>query len=409
MTGKRLVIRIFKGFTALAILGALGVGILLGSLWLEHTSETTLPIPTGPFAVGRTTDVWVDSVQVDKLTSHPGIKRELVTWIWYPSAAERTTGAIADYLPAPWRTAIERERGMLISKFLTRDLSLVHTHCTLDSEMSPQQRAYPVVIMRAGLAALTVEYSILAEDLASHGYVVVGFDAPYRTAVVVFPDGRIITRAPENNPETVAGPEQDNLINKLLSSWCTDMGFVLDHLKQLNASDPNGRFTGRLDMKRVGVFGHSLGGATAAQFCHDDPRCKAGIDVDGAPYGSVIHDGLHQPFMFLLSDHSDTSDADGRQIDANIRSIYSRLPPVGRLRIAIRGANHFNFSDGALLKSQIVQWMLRKLGLFGIDGSRQLAVTAHCIRNFFEVYLKESSGLEPNIQSSLYPEIELLK
>jgi predicted dienelactone hydrolase len=65
--------------------------------------------------------------------------------------------------------------------------------------------------MRAGASAEVANYSILAEDLASHGYVVVGFDAPYRTYVVVFPDGRVMRRTPENNPELClerAGQEQ---------------------------------------------------------------------------------------------------------------------------------------------------------------------------------------------------------
>jgi hypothetical protein len=52
--------------------------------------------------------------------------------------------------------------------------------------------------MRAGLADLTTDYTTLAEDLASHGYVVVGFDAPYRSGVVVLPGGRVIGRAPQN-------------------------------------------------------------------------------------------------------------------------------------------------------------------------------------------------------------------
>jgi hypothetical protein len=89
----------------------------------------------------------------------------------------------------------------------------------------------------------------------------------------------------------------------------------------------------------------------------------------------VIQEGMRQPFMFLLSDHGDSSDPESRQIMANIQSIYERLPPDGRLRIAIRGANHFTFSDdGSLLKSHVVRGLLRVLGTLGIDGRRQLQV-----------------------------------
>src|SRR3989442_16016703 len=62
--------------------------------------------------------------------------------------------------------------------------------------------------------------------------------------------------------------------------------------RPVNLPDASGKFTGRLDMMRVGVFGHSFGGAAAALFCHEDSRCKAGIDVDGAPHGSVIQAGI---------------------------------------------------------------------------------------------------------------------
>ena len=79
------------------------------------------------------------------------------------------------------------------------------------------------------------------------------------------------------------------------------MSFAVDRLQELNANDPTGRFNGRLDLTKVGAFGHSLGGASALQFCHDDPRCKAGVDVDGAPLGSAVTDGVKQPFLFLGS------------------------------------------------------------------------------------------------------------
>ena len=407
---QRLARRIFKGFAVLATLGVLAVGALLGSLWLDHRTAVTLPIPTGPFAVGRATYAWADDATLDPLAPVPGTRRELVVWIWYPSKAGQSAAMKDDYLPAPLRAEVERVRGPLISKFLTRDLSRVHTHSTRHADVSPEQRSYPVLILRAGASAGVTNYSTLAEDLASHGYVVVGFDAPYRTSVVVFPDGRVIKGTQENNPEGGSGQEQARRVNKLLAAWTADIGFVLDRLERLNTSDASGRFTGRLDMTRVGVFGHSFGGAQAAQFCHDDSRCKAGVDVDGAPFGSVIQEGIRRPFMFLLSDHGDESDPRSRQILADIQSIYDRLPEDGRLRIAIRGANHFTFSDdGALLKSHILRRTIRMLGNLRIDGRRQLAVTTYCLRSFFDAYLKGASVSRPEISSALYPEIQVLE
>ena len=402
--------RAIKIVAVVALFAVVAIAVLLGLMWLDHNRETALPTPTGPFAVGRTTYVWSDPAHLDPMAPQPGTKRELLAWIWYPATPRQPSQTIAEYLPAPWRTALERQSGALLTQFLTRDLSRVRTHGIRDAEVSPQQRSYPVVFMRAGLAALTTDYTTLAEDLTSHGYVVVGFDAPYRSFVAVFPDGRVIARAPQNNADLVSGPPQEQLANKLAQAWSADMGFALDQLERLNASDPSGRFLGRLDMRRVGVFGHSLGGATALQFCHDDSRCKAGIDVDGAPLGSVVADGVTQPFMFLLSDHKGESDAGEseaiRLAGPNIHSIYDRLSDDRRLMIMIRGAGHYGFSDdGAMLKSPLMMRAMRTVGVVRLDGRRQVALTAHYISTFFDVYLKGAPASQLQSQPE-YPEIE---
>lgn len=377
--------------------------MLLALLWREHKTEITLPTPTGQFAVGRTTYIWVNNGETDELSPSPGAKRQLVAWIWYPAAA---SGTAVDYVPAPWRLALEELSGVLMSKFFTRDLSRVKTHSTSDPDVSPQQRSYPVVIMRAGGGALTTDFTTLAEDLASHGYIVVGFDAPYRTSVVVFPGKPAVTRPPAYDPENLPDDQAERLINRLLPMWTSDTRFAVSQLEQLNAADPSGKFTGRLDMQRLGMFGHSFGGATTLQFCHDDPRCKAGIDIDGAPYGSVVQEGLKQPFMFILSDHRrETSDTGSKQIRAHIESIYDRLPN-GRLLISIRGANHFSFSDQMLLKSHYVIETLRMLGIGSLEGRRGLAITAECVHTFFDVYLKDAPPDLLNKTSQLYPEVQ---
>lgn len=404
---KRLIKFLIKSFAALVLLVVVGLVTLFGLLRREHRTEITLPAPTGHFAVGRTTYTWVNNAETDELAPAPGAKREAVTWIWYPSAA-RTSAAPAEYLPAPWRTALEQHAGALMSQLLTRDLSLVRTHSTVNPEVSPEQRSYPVVIMRAGGGAFTTDFTTLAEDLASHGYFVVGFDAPYRTFVVVLPDGRVVSRPPANDPENLSAEDANRLINKLLIMWTSDTSFVVSQLEQLNAVDPSGKFTGRLDMQRLGMFGHSFGGAQALQFCHDDSRCKAGIDIDGAPYGSVVQAGLKQPFLFLLSDHSrELADPASKQIHADFQSIYERLPN-GRLFVTIRGANHFSFSDQILVKSHYVIGLLHLLGVSGLVSRRGLAITTEYVHTFFDVYLKDAPADLLNNPSRLYPEVQVV-
>lgn len=419
--GTPLARRIFKGFAVLAMLGVLGVATLLAALWLERRTEVTFPPVTGPFAVGRAIYAWADDARLDPLAPVRGTKRELLVWIWYPAVAGPSAAMMDFYVPLSQR-APTPPRGdprfsliqrLLIRLFrlLTRDAPDLRSHTTRNAAVSPQQPSYPVVIMRAGASSTVLNYSALAEDLASHGYVVVGFDAAYRTSRVVFPDGRVVEQTPENNPELYVGrPERAGRLNELFAAWVADIGFVLDRLERLNASDKSGMFRGRLDLTRVGVFGHSFGGAQAAQFCHDDSRCKAGVDVDGAPFGSVIQTGIPRPFMFLLSDHGRASDPESRRIQANIQSIYDRVPPDKRMRIAIRGANHFLFSDdGALFKSQVLLRILRLFGIVGIDGRRQLAVTVYCVHSFFDAYLKGAGVSRLEISSPLYPEIQVLE
>jgi Platelet-activating factor acetylhydrolase, isoform II len=181
-TKRRVLIRrILKGIVALVFLGLFGVSALLMSLWLEHRSEIALPKPAGQVAVGRTLYDWVDDQTLDPLAP-AGTKRELLVWVWYPAAAP-SFEKIAEYVPNATRKAVENDRGPLLM-LLTRDLSKVHTHRLRDADVSQPQRSYPVVIMRAGASLEVWNYSTLAEDLASHGYVVVGIDAPYRAFVV---------------------------------------------------------------------------------------------------------------------------------------------------------------------------------------------------------------------------------
>jgi len=395
--GRRLMV--FIAGLAVALVGA--VAVLLLTMWLAHRAPITLPAPTGRFAVGRSMFVWTEGEagKVAAQAASPG--RQVIVWFWYPAVHSRNRG---EYVPASWRAALLQQQGLLMRTFFKRDPMVVQTHSAAEAPVSLERRAYPVVLLRAGGSALTTDFTTLAEDLASHGFFVVGFDAPGRSFVVVLPDGRVVARLPALNVENANGNVADPVIGKLLGLWVSDTEFVVDQLHALDAQT-SGKFAGRMDLQRLGMVGHSFGGAVALQFCHEDPRWKAAIDLDGIPFGTVVHDGLAKPAMFLLSDHSrEMSDPATYEVLARIKSIYSRLPE-GRLYAVIRTANHFSFSDQILLNSPIVVRLLGLAGFGALDRRRGLAISADYVRAFFEVHL---NGAPPGSLTRLaqeYPEV----
>ena len=388
-------------FIAVFVLG--GVALVAMVRW-EHGREMTLPKPTGRFAVGRTTFTWTNDALTDELAPTPGTKRTVFVWMWYPASTAQPA-APAEYLPRAWRSAWEESTGTLMREYLNR--AHVRTNSFIDAAVSAEQPAYPVVIIRSGGGAFTTELSTLAEDLASHGYCVVGFDAPYRSGFVVFPDGHVVRRPSANNPETMSYEAGKQLANKLLPMWTSDASFVVDQLQRLNESDPSGRFTGKLDIAKLGAFGHSFGGATALQFCHDDRRCKAAMDIDGMPFGNVVQEGASQAVLFLFSDHgSELSTAEGREVLANIHSVYEHLKG-SRHVVMIRGANHFTFTDQMVTKSS---YLIRAFLLLnrGPSALRGLAITRAYVHTFFDVYLKGAPVDELAQVRHSFPEVQSL-
>ena len=377
---------------ALVLCGIAAVCLLLLLMWREHTTEVTLPAPTGSIAVGRT----------QFPMRNPGTQDDLAVWIWYP--AERGPQPTVDYLPPLWRKALRDRQGTFMRSFFKRDPLVVHAHSQAEAPIASEHQQYPIVLLRPGGSALTADFTALAEDLASHGYIVVGFDAPARSFVFVEPDGRVIGRAPANNVENANGNLDDPVVGRLLAMWLADVKAVVDHLQQLNDAS-SGKFAGRFDMARVGAVGHSFGGAQALQFCRDDVRCRAAIDLDGIPFGRVVTDGLAKPAMFLLSDHSrEMADPESHKVLGMIQSIYRRLSEP-RLYATIRTANHFSFGDQSLLNSQTAVALLRLARFPALDARRGLAISNSFVCTFFDVTLNGGPASRLKQLLEQYPEV----
>jgi hypothetical protein len=57
-----------------------------------------------------------------------------------------------------------------------------------------------------------------------------------------------------------------------------------------------------LDLKRVGLLGHSTAGALSLQPCGGFERCAGAIDLDGSVFASVVASGTIKPVLFIMGE-----------------------------------------------------------------------------------------------------------
>jgi dienelactone hydrolase len=255
-------------------------------------APVTLPTPSGPRTVG--TDVVT-------LVDHARQGRRLVLTRWYPAATKATSRPLATYA------------GPLLSSAL--GLPNVRVHARLGA--MPRRGRLPTVLFSPGFGTPRVIYQALAEDLASHGYLVVAVDHTGE-APVELPGGRLdLPRARPRHPIAAA-----------TATRLADMRLVLRRLNTM-AGGP------RADRRRVAAIGHSLGGSTAAALMRAEPSIRAGVDMDGSIFGAARKRGVPRAFLVMLA---------GRKPDATIRAMlgHSHGP---RLALEFAGFEHFSFSD----------------------------------------------------------------
>jgi hypothetical protein len=167
-----------------------------------------------------------------------------------------------------------------------------------------------------------------------------------------------------------------------------DVGFVLDRLTAVNGSDPLGVLTGRIDLRRAGAFGLSLGGEVVAEACRTDPRLLACLPMDVWMPADVLRDGLHRPTMWITRDAATMrsegwTDADVDRTLGTITAAFDGLSGDGYL-VQVPGMFHQDFSDAPFLSPLT--------GLLGITGpigaERAHLVVSSYTAAFFDRHLR---------------------
>jgi hypothetical protein len=250
-----------------------------------------LPAPTGSYKVGTQTRHLIDESRRDPFSDRSDGFRELMIQIWYPVDPSVRSLATSPY------------RDRRITTLKDAHFALAKSHSLPGERLSQSERRYPVVLYTPSWSGIRTECTLQVEELASHGYVVVGIDHPYSSRIVAFPDGRIAHRRFLGNEDYSSEAAMEAFVrtaDQQVEIRAIDASFVLNSLERLNGNDPDGLLTGNLDLARAGIFGFSLGGGTAAQACWLDRRFQAGLDMGGMIAGESAKQGTFAPFFFMF-------------------------------------------------------------------------------------------------------------
>jgi predicted dienelactone hydrolase len=337
--------------------------------------------------VGTLQQAWTDASREETFTSEPGDRRALMVRLWYP-ARTRPQAQPAPYF-LTWR-----EGALLASsqRLPPQLFGFFFPHAVLNAPLPEGTERFPVLLLSPGHGTSTALYSGAAEELASHGYVVVAISHTYSSGPVVFPDGRVAEHTVH------LSPTDPDLTTRVQDVWTADARFVLGELEKL---DTTGRFAGRLDLGRTGMLGHSFGGSTAGEVCRTDARVRAGVNMDGTFFGALGSD-VHVPFLVMNSD--------GTEADRSRARFFEHLRATG-YDVSIHGTGHFSFSDLALalplLQHAAPGSDAGDYGLGPLEGARTLAVTRAWLHAFFDTHLKERPAPLLEGPSPEYPEVSL--
>jgi predicted dienelactone hydrolase len=302
----------------------------------------------------------VDSTRTDPFLAN-GASRELLVRLWYP-AADAENCPRAEYTSA----MVWRDFARLVGETLPR----VTTNSCWNVPMAGS--SHPVVIFTPGYTGTFTDYTFLFEDLASRGYVVASVDHTFEATVVEFPDGRLVQSVFGSHLGT--GTRSDDASMAFaVSIRLSDLEFVTNELKILTAG-ADAQLAGKLDMTRVALAGHSLGGLTTILAIERDPRFRAGIVIDGAVPNAPFLD-TETPVLLLAAGRDTWTEEEGR--------LWNSLRGP-RLAVNLQGAEHITPSD--------LIWLAPGAVETGTIGPQK---TIAAVRNYIAAFLDTNLSDRP--------------
>lgn len=321
-----------------------------------------LPV-SGEYDVARANAILVDECRVEKFETD-GSKREVPVYFFYPA------------------NATEYEK-------------------------------FPLVLFSHGAFGYNESnYSTYAE-LAANGYVVISVDHPYHsifthdsTGKMIIANTDFLNEVMKVDTDEASQEEQFELSSKWLEQRCSDLNFVIDSVKSASAdstlpeywnSNEKENIITALSMTnadKIGIMGHSLGGATAVELGRTRSDVGAVVDMDGTMFGETIGIENGQPIFVdepyttpVLSFENENHNIYAKECkEAGVpyanNSVHDNA--VCGFRTYITGSEHMNFTDLPMFSPTLA----KMLGTGTVDASKCMMAVNKTTLEFFDSFLK---------------------
>lgn len=264
----------------------------------------------------------------------------------------------------------------------------------------PEEKGtYPLVIFSHGAFGIMDSNSSTCQELASHGYVVASIGHPYHSLFLKDANNKItIVDRDFMNEVYIDNGATDTAAEKRIyqksKKWMElragDENFVLEKIISKEASNNQAPFD-RINIDKIGLFGHSLGGATSVEVA----RMRSDIDAVIVLEGSMM--GEYTGFA-NGTETFDPTPFTVPVLDVYSRDIYEEASVYGEAYVnfylgnraldyqyeIFEDAGHLNFTDLPLFSPILA----KKLGVGSVDPKECIEKMNYMVLEYFNHYLK---------------------
>ena len=273
---------------------------------------------------------------------------------------------------------------------------------------------FPLVVFSHGAFGYYQSNTSTYMELASNGYVVAALDHPHHAFFTRDTEGKTVLADMDfiSTAMNLNSMDDREVQYALYRDWMAlrtaDMNFAVDEIKtaaQTGAADESWYISekdggaiqtvlGMTDVSRIGLMGHSMGGATAVQLGRERSDINAVIDLDGTMLGEYI--GVENGEMLVRDDPYTVPVLDLNNWESynnNEEYIargfpYPNVEVVGHaaegFSVGIRDSRHMDFTDLPLLSP----FLGKMLGSGERSTEETMTIVNSLVLSFFNCYLK---------------------